>query len=198
MGNWRLTLELLADRGRGNYAYIDGLGEAKKVLVEQRDATLVAIARDVKIQVEFNPRHVGAYRLIGYENRLMAKEDFNDDAKRAGVIGAGHAVTALYELVPPEAAGKPGVDPLKYRKPAPVSAGRGRRAGYGQDPLQERKGTGACFTSTVKTRPGSCPRLGTSSSPQPSPPSAWSSAIPPTGAAPISNALEWAMRGRPT
>jgi len=123
MGNYKdSTLELLADRGRGNYAYIDGLGEAKKVLVEQMDATLVAIARDVKIQVEFNPRHVGAYRLIGYENRLMAKEDFNDDAKRAGVIGAGHAVTALYELVPPEAAGKPGVDPLKYRKPAPVSA----------------------------------------------------------------------------
>jgi secreted protein with Ig-like and vWFA domain len=123
MGNYKdSTLELLADRGRGNYAYIDGLGEAKKVLVEQMDATLVAIAKDVKIQVEFNPRHVGAYRLIGYENRLMAKEDFNDDAKRAGVIGAGHAVTALYELVPPEAAGKPGVDPLKYRKPAPVSA----------------------------------------------------------------------------
>jgi Ca-activated chloride channel family protein len=118
MGNYKdSTLELLADKGRGNYAYIDTINEAKKVLVEQTNATLVPIAKDVKIQVEFNPKNVGAYRLIGYEDRIMPKEDFNDDAKQAGVIGAGHTVTALYELVPAGKSGeKPGVDPLKYQK----------------------------------------------------------------------------------
>jgi Ca-activated chloride channel homolog len=124
MGNYKdSTLELLANKGRGNYAYIDNFDEAKKVLVEQINATLVSIAKDVKIQVEFNPRRVSAYRLIGYEDRLMAKEDFNDDAKQAGVIGAGHSVTALYELMPvgtPEST--PGVDPLKYQKPAQPSS----------------------------------------------------------------------------
>jgi Ca-activated chloride channel family protein len=127
MGNYKdATLELLADKGRGNYAYIDTINEAKKVLVEQTNATLVPIAKDVKIQVEFNPQHVGAYRLIGYEDRIMPKEDFNDDTKKAGVIGAGHTVTALYELVPAGASQKePGVDPLKYQKPAqPSSAAR--------------------------------------------------------------------------
>ncbi len=121
MGNYKdATLEMLADKGRGNYAYIDTINEAKKVLVEQINSTLVAIAKDVKVQVEFNPRRVGAYRLIGYEDRIMTKEDFNDDAKKAGVIGAGHAVTALYELVPPEVyAREKSVDPLKYQKPAP-------------------------------------------------------------------------------
>jgi Ca-activated chloride channel family protein len=119
MGNYKdATLELLADKGRGNYAYIDTRQEAKKVLVDKINATLISVAKDVKIQVEFNPARVGAYRLIGYENRVMAKEDFNDDAKKAGVIGAGHTVTALYEIIPP---GKPvpasGVDPLKYQKP---------------------------------------------------------------------------------
>jgi Ca-activated chloride channel family protein len=113
------TLEKLADKGNGNYAYIDTLKEARKVLVEEMGGTLVTIAKDVKIQVEFNPAQVGAYRLVGYENRLLAAEDFNDDTKDAGEIGAGHTVTALYEIVP---AGKeidiPGVDPLKYQKPA--------------------------------------------------------------------------------
>ena len=90
----------LADRGNGNYAYLDTLLEAKKVLVEQLSGTLVTIAKDVKIQVEFNPAQVGAYRLIGYEKRMLAKEDFNDDKKDAGEIGAGHTVTALYEVVP--------------------------------------------------------------------------------------------------
>ena len=124
MGNYKDdTLELLADKGRGNYAYIDTIDEAKKVLVEQMSATLVPIAKDVKIQVEFNPRHVSAYRLIGYEDRAMPKEDFNDDSKQAGVVGAGHAVTALYELVPAGAAReKPGVDPLKYQKPPQPSS----------------------------------------------------------------------------
>jgi Ca-activated chloride channel family protein len=97
MGNLKdSTMEKLADKGNGNYAYIDTLSEAKKVLVEQMSATLITIAKDVKIQIEFNPAVVGSYRLIGYENRLLAKEDFNDDTKDAGEIGAGHAVTALY------------------------------------------------------------------------------------------------------
>ncbi|MDQ1258023.1 MAG: Ca-activated chloride channel, partial [Candidatus Hydrogenedentes bacterium] len=123
MGNLKdSTLEQLADKGNGNYAYIDTLQEAQKVLVEQMSGTLVTIAKDVKIQVEFNPAQVAAYRLIGYENRMLAKEDFNDDTKDAGEIGAGHAVTALYELVP---AGTemptPAVDPLKYQTvPAPA------------------------------------------------------------------------------
>ncbi|MEE8461681.1 MAG: von Willebrand factor type A domain-containing protein [Acidobacteriota bacterium] len=119
MGNYKdSTLEKLADMGNGNYAYIDTINEARKVLVDEINATLVTIAKDVKIQIEFNPLQVSAYRLIGYENRLLRKEDFNDDTKDAGEIGAGHTVTALYEIVP---AGKglqiPGVDPLKYQTP---------------------------------------------------------------------------------
>ncbi|MCC6521119.1 MAG: VWA domain-containing protein [Polyangiaceae bacterium] len=111
------TMEKLADHGNGNYAYIDSLAEAKKVLVTQAGGTLVTIAKDVKIQVEFNPATVRAYRLIGYENRVLAARDFNDDKKDAGEIGAGHSVTALYELEPAGAAGgAPGeVDPLKYQ-----------------------------------------------------------------------------------
>jgi len=115
-------LEALADKGNGNYGYIDSEAEARKVFVEQLTGTLVTIAKDVKIQIEFNPRKVAAYRLIGYENRLLAKEDFNDDTKDAGEIGAGHTVTALYELVP---AGQPAptadVDELKYQQPAAVA-----------------------------------------------------------------------------
>ena len=120
-------MEKLADKGNGNYAYIDTLHEARKVLVEQVGGTLVTIAKDVKIQVEFNPRHVAAYRLIGYENRLLRSEDFNDDKKDAGEIGAGHTVTALYELVPP---GEPieGTDVDAAEVPAPGRAGRRRAA----------------------------------------------------------------------
>jgi len=115
------TLEALADKGNGNYAYIDSLAEARKALVEQAGGTLMTIAKDVKIQVEFNPAQVSAYRLIGYENRLLAKEDFNNDAVDAGEIGAGHTVTALYEIVPvgaemPDATSS--VDELKYQKPS--------------------------------------------------------------------------------
>ncbi len=119
------TMEKLADKGNGNYAYIDSLTEGRKVLVEQMGATLFTIAKDVKIQVEFNPARVAGYRLIGYENRLLAKEDFNDDKKDAGEIGAGHAVTALYEIIPAgeELPDHPGVDPLKYQ-PTPASGGR--------------------------------------------------------------------------
>src|SRR6185503_11744841 len=94
------TMEKLADKGNGNYAYLDSVREARKVLVWEANATLETIAKDVKIQIEFNPREVAAYRLIGYENRLLNKEDFNDDKKDAGEIGAGHSVTALYEIVP--------------------------------------------------------------------------------------------------
>jgi len=111
-------MEQLADKGNGNYAYIDSALEARKVLVGQMGATLETIAKDVKIQVEFNPAQVQAYRLIGYENRLLAAQDFNDDAKDAGEIGAGHSVTALYEVVPvgvPFEA--PGIDPARYQTP---------------------------------------------------------------------------------
>jgi len=94
------TMELLADKGNGNYAYIDSLLEAKKVLVNEMGGTLFTIAKDVKIQVEFNPAKVKSYRLIGYENRMLKTEDFKDDNKDAGEIGAGHTVTALYEIIP--------------------------------------------------------------------------------------------------
>ena len=110
-------MEKLADKGNGNYAYIDNLLEAKKVLVKEMGGTLHTIAKDVKLQVEFNPAHVQAYRLIGYQNRRLNKEDFNNDKKDAGELGAGHTVTALYELVPAGAHESPAkVDPLKYQE----------------------------------------------------------------------------------
>ena len=101
MGNYKDNkLETLADKGNGNYAYIDNYDEARKVLVERMAGTLVTIAKDVKLQIDFNPAAVSSYRLIGYENRVMAARDFNDDTKDAGEIGAGHTVTAIYEIVP--------------------------------------------------------------------------------------------------
>jgi Ca-activated chloride channel family protein len=112
------TMEMLADKGNGNYAYLDSIQEAQRVLVREAASTLETIAKDVKIQVEFNPENVAAYRLIGYENRLLKAEDFNDDRKDAGEIGAGHSVTALYEIIPVGADIPAGVDPLKYQKPA--------------------------------------------------------------------------------
>jgi Ca-activated chloride channel family protein len=120
------TMEKLADRGNGNYAYLDSLHEARRVLIAEAGATLVTVAKDVKIQVEFNPGTVGAYKLIGYENRMLQHQDFNDDKKDAGDIGAGHTVTALYELIPP---GEPidgaNVDALKYQnRPEPNGAAR--------------------------------------------------------------------------
>jgi Ca-activated chloride channel family protein len=115
-------MELLADKGNGNYAYIDTIHEARKVFVREIGATLTTIAKDVKLQIEFNPAKVRAYRLIGYENRLLRAEDFHDDAKDAGDLGAGHSVTALYELVPPDGdQAISNVDPLKYQT-ATVSA----------------------------------------------------------------------------
>jgi len=120
------TMELLADKGNGSYAYIDSAREAQKVLVREAGATLVTVAKDVKLQVEFNPTRVRSYRLVGYENRVLAKEDFNDDKKDAGDMGAGHTVTALYEVVPVGAKSArgtaPGVDPLKYQAPLAPSA----------------------------------------------------------------------------
>ncbi len=121
MGNYQdATMEELSNKGNGNYGYVDSIKEARKVFVDQMLGTLMTIAKDVKIQVEFNPALVGAYRLIGYENRMLAKEDFNDDSKDAGEIGAGHSVTALYEIIPAGLAGEttPSVDPLKYQNPA--------------------------------------------------------------------------------
>jgi Ca-activated chloride channel family protein len=116
------TMEMLADKGNGNYSYLDSLQEARRVLIAEAGATLVTVAKDVKLQIEFNPHFVEAYRLIGYENRLLRKEDFNNDRKDAGEVGAGHTVTALYEIVP---AGEPvpgRVDPLKYQERPRVSA----------------------------------------------------------------------------
>jgi Ca-activated chloride channel family protein len=111
------TMELLADKGNGNYNYLDSLQEAHKVLVQQAGSTLITVAKDVKLQVEFNPATTEAYRLIGYENRLLKDEDFNNDRKDAGDMGAGHSVTALYEIVPKgQTMDTSTVDPLKYQR----------------------------------------------------------------------------------
>ncbi len=117
------TMELLADHGNGQYAYLDSLQEARRVLIREGNSTLETVAKDVKFQVEFNPALVAAWRQIGYENRALAAEDFNDDRKDAGEMGAGHTVTALYEIVPvgvaiddgPSGDDRPRVDPLRYQ-----------------------------------------------------------------------------------
>ena len=118
-------LEAIADKGNGVYAYVDGVREARKVLVEQLTGSTIAIAKDVKIQVEFNPTQVASYRLIGYENRRLADADFRDDTKDAGEIGAGHTVTALYEIVPAGGTGGdgggPGAEPLRYQPARPAA-----------------------------------------------------------------------------
>jgi Ca-activated chloride channel homolog len=145
------TLELLANKGNGNYGYIDSRREAEKLLVEQVNGTLMTIAKDVKIQVEFNPAQASAYRLIGYENRLLKKEDFNNDKIDAGEIGAGHTVTALYEVIP-AGTGEPlpviSVDELKYQNvagPRPEAGGRKLEAG-------QRKADVSAELLTVKIR----------------------------------------------
>jgi Ca-activated chloride channel family protein len=122
MGNYKDSkMEILADKGNGNYAYIDNAQEAKKVLVNEFGGTLFTIAKDVKIQVEFNPTKVQAYRLIGYENRKLNDEDFNDDKKDAGELGAGHTVTALYEIIPVGVKSPflKDIDELRYQKNEP-------------------------------------------------------------------------------
>ena len=123
MGNYKDNkLELLADKGNGNYAYIDNFEEARRTFATEFGGTLFTIAKDVKLQIEFNPKYVQSYRLVGYENRLLNNEDFNDDKKDAGDMGAGHTVTALYEIVPVGGeTGQPAVDPLKYQQIQPVA-----------------------------------------------------------------------------
>lgn len=118
MGNYKDDkLQTLAQKGNGNHAYIDNLQEANRVLVNEFGSTMYAVAKDVKIQVEFNPTYVNAYRLVGYESRLLNKEDFNDDTKDAGELGAGHTVTAFYEIIPVGVKNNfGGVDDLKYQK----------------------------------------------------------------------------------
>ncbi|MFC2125695.1 von Willebrand factor type A domain-containing protein [Bacteroidota bacterium] len=119
MGNYKDSkMEILADKGNGNYAYIDNAQEARKVLVNEFGGTLFTIAKDVKIQIEFNPTKIQAYRLIGYENRKLNDEDFNDDKKDAGELGAGHTVTALYEIIPAGVKSDflKDVDELRYQK----------------------------------------------------------------------------------
>lgn len=115
-------METIADKGNGNYAYIDNIQEARKVFITEFGGTLFTIAKDVKFQLEFNPAQVKAYRLVGYENRLLNSEDFNDDTKDAGEMGAGHTVTALYEIVPANSMDTaPSVDDLKYQEQKTIS-----------------------------------------------------------------------------
>src|SRR6185295_15687346 len=118
MGSYKDSkMQQLADKGNGNHAYIDGINEAKKVLVNEFGGTLFTIAKDVKLQLEFNPAKVQAYRLVGYENRLLNKEDFNNDKKDAGDLGSGHTVTAIYEVIPTGVKNEfeEKVDELKYK-----------------------------------------------------------------------------------
>lgn len=118
MGNYKDDkMEIIADKGNDNYSYIDNIQEARKTLVNEFGSTMFTIAKDVKFQIEFNPARIKSYRLIGYENRLLNDEDFNDDTKDAGEIGAGHSVTALYELIPADSKKEPvSIDPLKYQE----------------------------------------------------------------------------------
>ncbi|MFA5057835.1 MAG: von Willebrand factor type A domain-containing protein [Opitutaceae bacterium] len=149
MGNYKdATLEQLAGQGHGAYAYLDSAREARKVLAEQVNGTLAVIARDVKVQVEFNPVQVQAYRLIGYEDRLLKPEDFNNDKIDAGDIGAGHTVTALYEVIPAGVEWKPeaGVDPLKYQRPE----ARGQKPEVGSRKSEARGGSGELLTVKIR------------------------------------------------
>ncbi len=150
------SMEALADHGNGNYSYLDSIDEARKVLVTEAGGTLVTIAKDVKIQVEFNPRRVGSYRLIGYENRMLETEDFDDDEKDAGEIGAGHTVTALYEITPPAHVDPAGAgDALKYQDPRGLSG-----AAFGDEIVtvklryQEPDGEKSRLVSIPVTDPG--------------------------------------------
>ena len=128
IGNYRDDMaETIADKGNGNYAYIDNITEAKKVLVNELSGTLFAVAKDVKLQLEFNPKYVKEYKLIGYENRMLANEDFTNDKKDAGEIGAGHTVTALYELVPSD--GKV-AQTLRYQSQELNEKGKGNELGF--------------------------------------------------------------------
>ncbi|HPV55787.1 MAG TPA: DUF3520 domain-containing protein, partial [Tenuifilaceae bacterium] len=124
MGNYKDSkMEQISNAGNGNYAYIDNILEAKKVFGTELWGTLYTIAKDVKIQIEFNPTKVKAYRLIGYENRILNKEDFNNDKKDAGDIGCGHTVTALYEVIPADSDEEvSNIDPLEYQQQTKVNS----------------------------------------------------------------------------
>ncbi len=148
------TMEMLADKGNGHYAYLDSMQEARRMLVREADATLETVAKDVKFQVEFNPAMISAWKLIGYENRALAARDFNNDRKDAGEMGAGHTVTVLYEVIPAgvnepaDADDRPEVDPLRYQtapaRPAPAAQPRSgckwRRMAHGEGALQAARG----------------------------------------------------------
>jgi Ca-activated chloride channel family protein len=155
MGNHNdAMMERISNSGAGNYAFVDTIAEAKKVLADQVAGTLFTVAKDVKIQIEFNPAVVSAYRLIGYENRVLAKEDFNDDKVDAGEIGAGHRVTALYEIAPvgklPDSIA-PDVDPLKYQPTDDVDA---EEAAQPQDPEDsDESATKEILTLKIRHKP---------------------------------------------
>jgi Ca-activated chloride channel homolog len=127
MGNYKDSkMETLSNKGNGNYFYIDSILEAQKALVNEFGGTLFTIAKDVKLQVEFNPARVKSYRLIGYENRMLRAEDFNDDKKDAGELGAGHTVTALYEIIPTGIQSEySNIDELKYQKNSITASAEG-------------------------------------------------------------------------
>ena len=150
MGNFKDNkLELLADKGNGNYAYIDGENEAKRVFGGQLAGTLFTIAKDVKLQLEFNPTTVASYRLIGYENRLMRSDEFENDKKDAGELGAGHSVTALFEIVP--ATGTPHTKPLKYQEQSVKAEAKSGSLSKELATVQLRFKTPTSETSTLQT-----------------------------------------------
>jgi Ca-activated chloride channel family protein len=151
MGNLKdSTMQKLADKGNGNYAYVDDLDEAQKVLVEQMRSTLVTVAKDAKLQVEFNPALVQSYRLIGYEKRMLRAQDFNNDRKDAGEVGAGHTTTALYEIIPAsEAPTAPGVDALRYQQ-SPRSNGNEELMTVKLRYKEPEASTSKLLTATVK------------------------------------------------
>ncbi len=131
-------MEKLADHGNGTYAYIDSLGEARKVFVHEMGATLVTVAKDVKLQIEFNPSQVKEYRLVGYENRVLRPEDFNNDAKDAGDLGAGHQVTAFYEIIPTGGVSSGDIDPLRYQQQGRRPANNNRATEFGWIKLRHK------------------------------------------------------------
>ncbi|MEL7445938.1 MAG: YfbK domain-containing protein [Pseudomonadota bacterium] len=151
-GNYNeAMMEQIANHGNGNYAYIDTALEAKKVLGDEMSSTLFTIAKDVKIQVEFNPAVVGQYRLVGYENRILREEDFNNDAVDAGDIGAGHQVTAIYEIVP--AGTKGWISPRRYEtQPNAAAVSRSAEAAHIKLRYKMPNGSASKLIDTVITR----------------------------------------------
>ena len=139
--------ETLADSGNGNYAYIDNLTEAKKVLVNEFGGTLFTVAKDVKLQIEFNPKYVKQYKLLGYENRMLANEDFTNDKKDAGEVGAGHTITAIYEIVPSE--GKV-TSSLRYQDSQLNEIGKGNEIAFLKIRYKDPKQTNAASREVVE------------------------------------------------